>query len=64
MGLIFKPKPGPTFIFEARFTPEIQIYRVSQGMRNWVTKNVVYGIICRQARTQGGMQGMHPPHQT
>jgi len=43
-GLILKPEPGPrqTIIKEARFTPESQIYRLSQNMRNCgVSKNVV-----------------------
>jgi len=29
-----KPGPSPTYIFEARFRPESQIYRVSEDMRN------------------------------
>ena len=45
-----KPEPGPSpsLIFEAQFSPESQIYRVSWGMCNYgVTKNVVYGHSCR-----------------
>jgi len=34
MGLILKPGPSPTFIFEARFRPESRIYPVSHDMRN------------------------------
>jgi len=35
-GLILKPDlgPSPTFVFEARFRPKSQIYRVSQDMQN------------------------------
>jgi len=47
---IHKPEPGPSqkFIFEARFRPESQIYRVSQDKRNCVaSKNVVYGFSCK-----------------
>jgi len=40
--------PNPTFIFEARFTPESKIYRVRRDMRNCrVSKNVQYGCSCR-----------------
>jgi len=49
-SLIFKPEPdpSPTFIFEARFTPESRMYRVSRDMRNCrVSKNVQYGRSCR-----------------
>jgi len=45
-----KPKPGsrPTFIFEAQFRPESQIYQGSYDMRNCrVTKNVVCRCSCR-----------------
>jgi len=28
------PEPGPTFIYETRYRPEIQIYWLSQDMRN------------------------------
>jgi len=43
-----EPGPRPTFIFEARFKPESQIYRVSQDKRNCgVSKNVVYGYSCK-----------------
>ena len=45
-----KPKPGssPTFIFEARFRPESQIYQGSYDMRNSrVTKNVICRCSCR-----------------
>ena len=47
-----RPKPesgsSPTFIFEARFSPESQIYRGSLNMLNCgVTKNVVFGHSCR-----------------
>jgi len=39
-----EPGPRPTFVFEARYRPENQIYRVSQDKRNCrVSKNVVYG---------------------
>jgi len=35
----------PTFIFEAQFRLESQIYQTSQDVRNCeVSKNVVYGI--------------------
>jgi len=50
MILILKPEPGPspTFIFEARFWLESQIYRVSQDMRNRrMSKNVAYGYSCK-----------------
>jgi len=45
-----KAKPGssPTFIFEARFGPESQIYQESYDMRNSrVTKSVVWRCSCR-----------------
>ena len=46
-----RPEPkitSPTFIFEARFRPESQIYRGSSDMRNCgVTKNVVCRCSCR-----------------
>jgi len=45
-----KPEPGssPTFVFEARFRPESQIYQGSHDMRNCgVTKNVVCKCSCR-----------------
>jgi len=37
MGITLKPEPGPrlTVIFEVRFMPESQIYRVVQGMPDW-----------------------------
>ena len=43
-NLKLEPGPSPTFIFEARFKPESQFYRVSQDKRNCaVSKNVAYG---------------------
>ena len=45
-----KPDPGPSpaFIFEARFWPESQIYRVSQDKPNCeVPSNVVYWYSCK-----------------
>jgi len=43
-----EPGPSPTFIFEARFRTESQIYRVSQDKHNCgVSKNVVYVYSCK-----------------
>ena len=43
-----EPGSGPTFIFEAQFKPESQIYQGSWDMRNGgVTKNVVCRCTCR-----------------
>jgi len=45
MGLILKHESGLslTFIFEARFRPESQIYRVSQDKRNCGMKILLEG---------------------
>jgi len=42
----YKPEPGPspTFIFEARFRPENQIYLMSEDTHTYgASKNVVFG---------------------